>query len=90
MKNPLLIFLLLILHQNSRKFTEIYGNPRPRAACAPCIEFLAAKNTVDREYFKFSTRVVPGKSSNETCRCTGHPVPELCTQLLGRVAIIEW
>ena len=48
-----------LLPQNSRKFTEIYGNPRPRAACAPCIEFLAAKNTVDREYFKFSTRVVP-------------------------------
>ena len=29
-----------------RKFTEIYGNPRGRAARAPCIDFLAAKYTV--------------------------------------------
>jgi hypothetical protein len=29
-----------------RKFMEIYGNLRTRAARALCIDFLAAKNTV--------------------------------------------
>jgi hypothetical protein len=29
-----------------RKFTENYGNPRTGAARALCVDFLAAKNTV--------------------------------------------
>jgi hypothetical protein len=29
-----------------RKFMEIYGNPRAKAACALCIDFAADKNTV--------------------------------------------
>ncbi len=34
-----------------RKFTEIYGNPRGVAAREPCIDFAAAKNTVDLQLY---------------------------------------
>jgi hypothetical protein len=41
-----------------RKFTEIYENPRGRAARAPCSDFLAAKNTKFSTYY--AGTIVPG------------------------------
>jgi hypothetical protein len=33
---------------HEEKFTEIYGNPRGGAAREPCVDFVAAKNTVGK------------------------------------------
>jgi len=74
-----------------RKFTEIYGNPRGRAARAPCVDFLAANCTVSIFDTTAVYTAVPLKWEERRVHSCVHPSsgPTGCTHTLHVLNLVD-